>query len=145
MSPNNLLDVNVLVALTEPEHEHHQKAQNWFNSSRKGTWCVCPLTETGFIRLAANPRFRPGPRTVHQAISVLQGFKRHPDYLYLCIDKSWVEVTARFAQQVVGHQQVTDAYLLGLAISEGGVLVTFDKGILHLAGQKYNQNVFVIE
>jgi toxin-antitoxin system PIN domain toxin len=145
MSRNNLLDLNVLIALLEPGHEHHQKVQNWFNSSRRGIFCVCPLTETGFVRLTANPSFRPGPRTVPHAIAVLQALKGHPDYLYMSIEKSWVETTVRFARRIVGHQQVTDAYLLGLAISEDGILVTFDKGILHLAGQEFSRNVLVIE
>jgi toxin-antitoxin system PIN domain toxin len=145
MSRNNLLDLNVLVALIEPDHVHHQKAQGWFNSSRKGVFSLCPLTEAGFLRVTANPGFRPGPRTMPQAIAILQAFKGHPDHLYLSIEKSWVEVTAGFARRIVGHQQVTDAYLLGLAIRENGVLVTFDKGILHLAGPEFSRNVFVIE
>jgi predicted nucleic acid-binding protein len=54
-------------------------------------------------------------------------------------------LTARFAARISGHQQITDAYLLGLAIKEKGVLVTFDKGIQYMAGAEFSQNVLLIE
>jgi len=44
-----------------------------------------------------------------------------------------------------GHQQVTDAYLLGLAVKENGVLVTFDRGIKYLAGSQFQRNLLVLE
>ncbi len=36
----------------------------------------------------------------------------------------------------LGHQQVTDAYLLGLAINQGGALATLDKRIAALTEPK---------
>jgi len=69
----------------------------------------------------------------------------HPRYGYWEINKSWVELTAPFASRIRGHQQVTDAYLLGLAIKEKGVLVTFDKGLQYLAGAEFRQNVLLLE
>ena len=59
--------------------------------------------------------------------------------------ESWVDLTARFAWRILGHQQVTDAYLLGLAIKENGALVTFDRGIKYLAGSEFSQNLVVLE
>jgi toxin-antitoxin system PIN domain toxin len=140
-----LLDVNVLIALTDPKHKHHQKAQNWFNSSRKDHWGVCPLTEAGFVRVTTNPAYRPGPRSMELAKAILQMLKGYPGYWYWEIDKSWVELTAPFASRIRGHLQVTDAYLLGLAIKEKGVLVTFDKGIQYMAGAEFSQNVLLLE
>jgi predicted nucleic acid-binding protein len=61
------------------------------------------------------------------------------------INDKWADVTAPFAARVAGHQQVTDAYLLGLAIKEKGVLVTFDKAIKYLAGSDYSSNLLVLE
>jgi toxin-antitoxin system PIN domain toxin len=141
----NLLDLNVLIALTEPGHDHYRMTQEWFNSSRKGSWGVCPLTEAGFIRITTNPAFRPGPRTLEQAIAILQVQKGHPDYWYWVIEESWVTLTAAFADRIFGHQQVTDAYLLGLAIKENGVLVTFDRGIRYMAGAEFSRNVLIVE
>jgi len=145
LSRNNLLDLNVLIALTEPGHTHHLQAQQWFDFLRLGQWGICPLTEAGFIRVTANPRFHPGPHTVAEAIAILQALKKHPDFRYWAIAKSWVDLTARFAKQIVGHQQVTDAYLLGLAADEDDVLITFDKGMRQMAGPELHRNVFVIE
>jgi hypothetical protein len=57
----------------------------------------------------------------------------------------WVDLTAPFAARISGHQQVTDAFLLGLAIKENGVLVTFDKGIQYMASAEFSQNVLLLE
>ena len=141
----SLLDLNVLIALTDPEHTHHQKAWNWFTSSGRENWAICPLTEAGFVRVTMNPAFRPTPRTLEHAIAILQALKGHPGYGYCEIDESWVTLTARFAARIRSHQQVTDAYLLGLAIKEKGVLVTFDEGIQYMAGAEFRQNVLLLE
>src|ERR1700748_3334883 len=110
----HLLDVNVLVALAEPGHEHHQRALAWFSTSRRESLGLCPLTEAGFLRVTTDPAFRPGPRTMEQAIAVLQLLKGHPQYWYWEMNESWVNLTAAFAWRILGHHQVTDAYLLGL-------------------------------
>jgi uncharacterized protein len=143
MTQRSLLDLNVLIALSDPEHKHHQKARNWLALSDRGNWALCPLTEAGFLRVTTNPSFRPGPRTLEQAIAILQTLKGICDYCP--IDQSWVALTARFASRIHGHQQVTDAYLLGLAIKENRVLVTFDKGFQEMAGDEFRENLLVLE
>lgn len=144
MIRKSLLDLNVLIALTEPGHEHHQRAQEWFIASGKGDWGVCPLTEAGFLRVTTNPAFSHGPRTMEQAVAILQAIKDHAGYRYWQIAESWVTLTAPFAARILGHQQVTDAYLLGLAVKEEGVLVTLDRGIKHLAGAEFSKNLLVL-
>jgi hypothetical protein len=114
-------------------------------SSVRKSWSICPLTEAGFVQLTTNPAFRPGPRTLKQAIAILQALKGHPDHLYWGIDESWVTLTVPFADRIFGHQQVTDAYLLGLAIKEDGVLVTFDRGLKYMAGAEYSRNLLILE
>ncbi len=47
-----LLDVNVLLALFEPAHIHHDAAHDWFADSGARGWATCPLTENGFLRTA---------------------------------------------------------------------------------------------
>jgi toxin-antitoxin system PIN domain toxin len=147
MIRKSLLDLNVLIALTDPQHLHHQKAWNWFTSSGRENWAICPLTEMGFLRVTTNPVFRPGPRTMQHAIAILHTLKGYPGYCYWGIDKSdsWVTLTARFAARILGHQQVTDAYLLGIAIKENAVLVTFDRGIKYMAGTEFSRNVLILE
>jgi toxin-antitoxin system PIN domain toxin len=150
LTRNYLLDLNVLIALVDSGHQHYQTAQDWFISSGNGPVGLCPLTEAGFLRITTNPAYRPAPRTIEEAIAILQNLKGHPRfsgpiYGYWEIKESWVTLTARFASRVRGHQQVTDAYLLGLAIKEKGVLVTFDKGIQYMAGAEFSQHVLLLE
>ena len=144
MIRRSLLDLNVLIALTDQRHVHHQKARNWFTSSSKDNWGICPLTEAGFLRITTNPAFRSDPCTFSQAIAILQVLKGLPGYSYWAIDESWVTLTAPFAKRISGHQQVTDAYLLGLAIKGKGVLVTFDHGLKYMAGAEFGQNLLVL-
>lgn len=145
MTRKNLLDLNVLIALTEPGHTHHEKAQSWFMSSGKESWGVCPLTEAGFLGVTTNPAFSSGPRTLEQAIAILQALKGLEGYWYWEIDESWVTLTSPFAARIFGHHQVTDAYLLGLAVKEDGVLVTFDRGIRFMAGAEFSRNILVLD
>lgn len=145
MIRKNLLDLNVLIALTDSGHQHHQKAQDWFISSGKENWGLCPLTEAGFVRVTTNPAFRSGPHTLEQAVAILQALKECPGYWYWGIDESWVTLTAPFAARIFGHQQITDAYLLGLAVKENGVLVTFDRGIRYMAGAEFSRNILILE
>ena len=75
----------------------------------------------------------------------MQSLKSLSGYWYWEIRESWTTLTAPFAVRISGHQQVTDAYLLGLAIKEDGVLVTFDKGLRYLAGPQFAANVLILQ
>lgn len=147
MTPRHLLDLNVLIALTEPGHDQYRKAQEWFITSGHDSWGVCPLTEAGFVRVTTNPSFRPGPRSLELAIAILQALKGRPGYWYRGIEtnEGWVAITFPFARRIFGHQQVRDAYLLGLAIKDDGVLVSFDRRLKHLAGAEYSRNLLVLD
>lgn len=145
MIRKSLLDLNVLIALVEQGHEHYDKAQNWFSRSGKASLGLCPLTEAGFLRVTTNPAFRPGPRPIEQSIAILQALRGHPQYWFCEMKESWVNATAPFASRLLGHQQVTDAYLLGLVVKENGILVTFDRGLRYMAGSEFSRNLLVLE
>jgi uncharacterized protein len=138
------LDVNVLIALTEPRHDDFETAQEWFES-HKDDWGVCPLTEIGFARITTNPSFFPRARTHAEATYILQDLANRPGYRYWPLTESWTALTAPFASRITGHQQITDAYLLGMAIKEDGILVTFDRGLKYLAGPQFSRNLLVLE
>lgn len=144
MTRRFLLDTNTLIALTDTEHQHHRQAQDWFNASSKHVWGICPLTEAGFIRITTNIKSYPNPRSPQQAIAILQMLKAFPLFWYWGIEESWVTLTAPFAARISGHQQVTDAYLLGLAIKKDLVLVTFDKGVRYMADAEFSRNVCLL-
>ncbi len=75
---------------------------------------------------------------------MLERLGRRPGYSFQPISAEWQALTAPFSKRIHGHNQVTDAYLLGLAVQEGLVLTTFDKGLLHLAGE-HERHVLVLE
>ena len=136
-----LLDVNVLVAMAEGEHEHHKAAMRWFGASEPD-WGVCPLTEAGFFRVST--RRSAGGRSVQEAMAVYQEMVRFPGYRFWPLSDPCLILLKPVANRLFGPNQVTDALLLGLAIKQNGVLVTFDDGIRFLAGLDYAANVLVL-
>jgi len=140
--PPFLLDVNTLVALTDEVHPHHRVAARWFATPGL-EWGLCALTEAGLLRLSMHPRV--GNLTLDEASAIVSDLSCHPGYRYWPITTGWADLTAPFRERVFGHQQITDAYLLGLAVRRNGVLVTFDKAIQFIAGPKYSQHVLVLE
>jgi predicted nucleic acid-binding protein len=93
--------------------------------------------------LLANPQV--GSLTVEESTYVFAALIDHPGYRFWPINEDWATLATPFIERVFGHQQITDAYLLGLAIKEGGVLVTMDKAIKYLAGSEYSRNVLLLE
>ncbi len=126
--PVALLDVNVLVALFDPNHVHHEIAHDWFADQRDAGWATCPLTENGLARVLANPAYGADIRA-DEVIARLRRFKASghhhfwPDALSLTDDSTFD------TSLVAGSRQITDIYLLGLAAHNHGVLATFDRAI----------------
>jgi toxin-antitoxin system PIN domain toxin len=137
-----LLDVNVFVALLSENHIHHQLVTAWFSTPGL-RWAICPFTEAGFLRNATAPR--PGQITMSEATAVLARMAQEPEYHYLPIAADWQTLCSPFFMRLYGTKQVTDAYLLGLAVREGLILVTMDKGIVHLAGNEHSKHVLLLE
>ena len=75
---------------------------------------------------------------MEQGTAMLDRLKQRPGYHYQPMTADWQTLTASFAKRIHGHNQVTDAYLLGLAVRHRLVLTTFDKALLHLAGEHRN-------
>lgn len=140
--PKYLLDVNVLIALTDEGHVHNRVVMKWFGSHGLD-WGLCAFSEAGFLRISVNPRM--GLLTFEDATNILAALTSRPGYRFWPITSSWTEAVAPFQDRVWGHQQVTDAWLLGLAVKEGGVLVTLDKAIRSMAGAKLSKHVLVLE
>lgn len=142
-----LLDINLLVALIWTNHEQHKAAGNWFQKQKWFEWATCPLTQAGFVRISSNPRVFPEAPSPGKAIEVLEANLRHPNHTFWEDDISFAEAVSPFAGLLKGHQQVTDAYLLGLAIHKGGILATFDAGIAALLEPKssYSRSIEVLD
>lgn len=138
-----LFDVNVLVALTDKSHIHHSLVTRWFNDEGSKNWGVCSFTEAGFLRVVTRPAI--GALRMEEATEILRRHASHPGYRFWTTFAPWISLSAPFEDRIFGHQQITDVYLLGLAVKEGGVLVTLDKAIRHLAREENEQNLLVLQ
>ena len=123
-----LLDVNLLLALTDPMHVHHDVAHQWFSRTGRQSWSTCPITENGFVRIATHPNYPNRPGDVHTVIAILHRFCSLDGHQF------WAdEVSLRNLFDVpdvaITYHHVTDLYLLGLAIQKGGKLATLDQRI----------------
>jgi uncharacterized protein len=125
-----LLDVNVLVALAWPNHTCHAQAHKWF--AEVGRFATCPVTQMGFVRVSSNPIATPTGVTVVEALNVLASVLLMPNHEFWP-DELRVTALQEFSPPLVGHRQVTDAYLLKLAQKHGAKVATLDRGLLTLA------------
>lgn len=124
-----LLDVNVLIALFDPEHIHHDAAHAWFGGSARGPWATCPLTENGFVRVVSNPSYPGRKTTVADAIERLADFCDSDSHAFWP-DTLSVRGREHFiARSIQGYRQITDVYLLSLAKRNDGVLASLDRSI----------------
>ena len=140
----HLLDVNVLVALMWPAHAYHDRAQEWFAKYSKTGWATCPLTQAGCIRILSNPSFSSDAVTPQQALKILVANLKHPSHQFWPDDVSFAEAVEPMQKQMVGHQQVSDAYLLGLALHRKAKLATMDRGVLALVPKEKQASVVVL-
>lgn len=121
----SLLDVNVLIALLEPNHIHHGIAHEWFANARSQGWATCPLTQNGFIRITSQ-RSYSYPTTPHVAIKSLRQLTTHSDHNFWPDSVSLLDSSVCDATRLLSSAQITDSYLLALAKQNRGKLVTFD-------------------
>ncbi|MBX9982968.1 MULTISPECIES: TA system VapC family ribonuclease toxin [Mycobacterium] len=120
-----LLDANVLIALVVAEHVHHDVAAEWLAASDT-TIATCPVTQGSLIRFLL--RSGQSVAAARDVVATIEAMDRHefwPDRI------SFAEVRLG---NVVGHRQVTDAYLAQLARTNGGQLATLDSGLAQLHG-----------
>ncbi|HUY26911.1 MAG TPA: TA system VapC family ribonuclease toxin [Candidatus Binataceae bacterium] len=124
-----LLDVNVLIALFDPSHVHHEAAHGWFGKNRKSGWATCALTENAFARVLSNPAY-PGSRTTVQDAAARLGTLCSDRQHVFWNDSVSIREEGRFGwSHVQGHRQLTDVYLLALAVAKQARLATFDSTI----------------
>jgi hypothetical protein len=129
MSGPALLDVNVLVALFNPDHIHHNAAHDWFADARSDGWATCAVTEQGLLRILSNPAFWSefeGPAALVRRLRQFCGSGHHAfwERTVSLRDRTLFDLA-----HISGHRQITDVYLLGLAHRMGGTLATFDRTV----------------
>ncbi|HQS22725.1 MULTISPECIES: TA system VapC family ribonuclease toxin [unclassified Acidovorax] len=120
-----LLDINVLIALLDAAHIHHQRASQWLEQSLHHGWASCPLTQNGCLRIMAQPAY-PQALPLAAVAQRLGQAAATPAHLFIADDYSLLDADSLHWPQLLGHRQVTDAYLLGLAVRHGCRFVSFD-------------------
>jgi toxin-antitoxin system PIN domain toxin len=123
-----LLDVNVLIALLDSDHTSHGVALMWFAKHAREGWASSPITQNGCIRIMSNPSYP-------NALPVQAVMKRLADACEEDVHEFWSDEVSLLNPNVVdstrihGPRQLTDIYLLALAVEQEGRLVTFDTGV----------------
>ena len=124
----SLLDVNVLLALLDANHLHHGLVMAWWKENQGQGWASCPLTQNGVLRIMSGSSYlnRQAPAVVAERLGLATAHNSHkfwPDTLSL------LEAGLLKWERVIGSRQITDTYLLALAVKNGGRFVTLDKGV----------------
>ncbi len=123
-----LLDVNVLVALLDAAHVHHREAWRWLERELPRGWASCPLTQNGCVRVMSSPAY-PGARPPAEVAARLAEATADPSHAFWPADLSLLDDGALRWDRILGHRQLTDAYLLALAVRHGGRFVTLDRRV----------------
>ena len=126
-----LLDVNMLLALSDPMHIHHEAAHRWFAAKGRSGWATCPVTENGFVRIASHPNYPNRPGDAPVVLAMLRQFCAAESHQFWADD-----ISIRDAFQpgaLITHTQLTDVYLLALAATKSEKLATLDQRIATVA------------
>jgi uncharacterized protein len=120
-----LLDVNVLIALLDGSHVHHVRASQWLAREIAHGWASCPLTQNGCLRIMGQPAY-PQAQPLAAIAQRLSLATAHPAHQFIADDYSLLDDTRIDWRRLLGHRQVTDTYLLGLAVRHDCRFVSFD-------------------
>lgn len=123
-----LCDVNVLIALFDATHVHHEIAHDWFADDGASGWATCAITENGFLRILGNPRLGV-TETRDVLLASLRAFCAMPEHTFWNESVSLRDATLFDDTVFVSYRHLTDLYLLGLAVRMDGRLATFDRSI----------------
>lgn len=125
-----LLDINVIIALFDPDHSLHNRAHEWWAANSKSGWASCPISENGVIRIMSNPAYsRQANFSPFDLISRLQGFATQTDHEFWPDDISLCDGKVFAVERILSSRQLTDIYLLATAVKHAGRLATFDQSI----------------
>ena len=123
-----LLDVNVLIALHDRDHVHHERAALWLEENIAAGWASCPLTQNGCLRIMSQSGYS-SPQPLAVLIAMLQGSVANAHHHVWHDDLSLLDAAVFQHQHMHSPSQLTDLYLLALAVKHGGRLVSFDQRI----------------
>ncbi len=132
-----LLDVNILVARFWKPHVFHARVRNWMDSHEREGWATCPITQAGLVRTISNPGFSPNAPRPAEAIHWLsESLHQDPNHHFWADDLPVSVACAHSLPRLSSFRQLTDAYLLGLALHRKGRLLTLDRRMFAIAGEQ---------
>lgn len=123
-----LLDINVLIALHDRDHIHHERAAVWLEANITHGWASCPLTQNGVLRIMSQAGYS-SPQPLAVLINMLHNSAATPHHRFWNDDISVLDAAHFQHSHMHGPRQLTDVYLLALAVKNGGRLVGFDQRI----------------
>ena len=121
-------DVNILIALVDDDHAHHRRASDWFDSNSGQGWVTCPITQNGCLRIVSQPRYS-NSMSVVEVMRRLRELTDTTAHEFIADDISLLTPGRIDISAVSGHRQLTDVYLLALAVAHGMRFVTLDRGV----------------
>jgi len=139
-----LLDVNVLIALVDPDHVHHDPAHNWFVTLADAEWLTCPITQNGAVRVVSGPKYVNGPVRLADAVESLHSVIAKGSHLFVPDDLSILDDAHVKTTKLTSAAQITDTYLLALATSHDATFVTFDKRMITSAVVSPNVSILTL-
>jgi toxin-antitoxin system PIN domain toxin len=123
-----LLDVNVLIALHDSDHVHHTRAAEWFDTQHQQGWASSPLTQNGCLRIMSQSAYS-NPQPLAMLVHMLQNSTAAPWHALWADDISILDASVFRHANIHSAKQLTDLYLLGLAVKHDGCLASFDQRI----------------
>jgi uncharacterized protein len=140
-----LLDTNVLIALSWPNHIHHEIALNWFAKHQRRGWATCPMTQSGFVRVSSNKSIIPEARSPAESAALLRQILALPGHHFWTDDISIAASEFVEMSKIFGFRQVTDAHLLAVALRHRGCLATLDRNVRALVPSGFKAEAVVVD
>jgi len=125
-----LLDINVLIALMDSSHIEHNRAHEWFDAIGRHSWSTSPITENGALRVLSHPRYSNSPGSPAVIAQMLQEFCTLSGHVFWPDDITLLDPRRVDASRLLATTQITDSYLLAVAVAHGGQLATFDRRLI---------------
>lgn len=137
-----VLDVNVVIALIDPLHIHHERAHRWFTTRDRDVWHTCPIVQNGVVRVVGHPKY-PNSQPAPVVLTSLASLAARDDHVFLADSVSLLDASVH-TERLLTSSQVTDTYLLHLAASTGASLATFDTRLVTAAVPSGGEVLFPI-
>ena len=144
---SHLLDANALIALGWPTHEHHSRMLAWFRQNARAGWASTAFTQSAFVRIVSQPAFSGRAIAINEAAELLLRNTAHPGHRLVPLEFGFADVLGACTGGILGHRQITDAWLLTAAIRSGMKLLTFDVGLARLlaSAQERSKHLVVLK